>query len=126
MRSQIDPDRLMIYGARLIITLWAIFWTWLGLTSSLGEKLPPSSLSLHAAVPALVFVLLLLLAWWTPLLSGWLLLLIGILIVAAYPIAFRHLPVNAVVFVLLTMALPPLTAGLLFLIDRRSKKPWLI
>jgi hypothetical protein len=126
MRIHTDPDRLMSYGARLIITLWAIFWTWFGLTSGLGEGLPPSSLSLHSTFSALVFVLLLLLAWWTTLLSGWLLLLIGILIVAAYPIAFRHLPLNAVVFVLLTMALPPLTAGLLFLIDWRWKKPWVI
>jgi hypothetical protein len=125
MRPQIDPDRLMIYGARLIISLWAIFWTWFGLTSGLGDGLTPGGRSLHLAIRALFFVLLQLQAWWTTLVSGWLLLLIGIFI-AAYPFAGRRLPLNAVIFVLLAMALPPLTAGLLFLIDWRSKKTWTV
>ena len=123
MKLQIDPDRLLSYGARLIAALWAVFWIWLDLNSSLGKGLPLGGSLLGITVPSLFFTLLLFLAWRTEVLVGLLLLLFGALIAVAFLITSGHLPMNAVVFVVLTMALPPLAAGTMFLVDWRMKNP---
>ena len=123
MRVRIDPNKMTVYGARLITALWAFFWIWLELSSGLGKGLTPGGVLLHATIPCFFFVLFFFLAGQTAFLAGWLFVSISIFIATAYPIAFPHQTVNAIVFVLLTMALPPFTAGLLFLVDWRSRKP---
>jgi hypothetical protein len=122
MWLRINPDKLMVYGARLIATLWAVVWTWLDLASSLDTGLTLGEGFLHIVVPGLFFALLLFLAWRTEVLAGLLLLLLGIFIAVAFVIISGHLPVNALAFVVLTMALPPLAAGTMFLIEWRMRK----
>jgi len=112
----------MVYGARLIATLWVSFWTWFALTSGL-DKGSLFNGFMRVAVSGPFFGLILFLAWGTEALAGWLLLLMGLFIAIAFPFTSGHLPLNAVVFVVLTLALPPLAAGILFLIDWRMKKP---
>jgi hypothetical protein len=113
----------MVYGARLIATLWVVFWTWFALTSSLGKEGSPANILLQVAVPGPFFALILFLAWKTEALAGLLLFLMGVFIAVAFPFTSGHLPVNALVFVVLTLALPPLAAGTMFLIDWRMRKP---
>jgi len=71
---------------------------------------------LYTAVPGLIFVLLLVVAWRWEAVGGALLVLISVLIAVAYPILFRRLPARTIILVLLTMAGPPLLAGILFLV----------
>ncbi len=113
----------MAYGASFIAVLWAVFWIWFDLASALGARLTPGGVLLRIAVRGLFFGLLLFLAWWTEVLGGLLLLLVGVVIAVAFLITSGPLPVNALVFVVLTMALPPLAAGIMFLVDWRLKKP---
>jgi hypothetical protein len=113
----------MVYGGRLIATLWVVFWTWFALTSSLGSKGSTANALMQIVVPGPFFALILFLAWRTEALAGLLLFLMGVFIAVAFPFTSGHLPVNALVFVVLTLALPPLAAGTMFLIDWRMKKP---
>jgi len=111
----------MAYGASFIAVLWAVFWIWFDLVTAFGARLTPGGILLHVAMPGLFFALLLLLAWWTEVLGGLLLLSIGVFIAVALPISSGHLTVNALVFVVLTLALPPLAAGIMFLVNWRMK-----
>jgi len=113
MKSSTYPA--LLYSARVLAMLWAAFWTWFGLASGIAEGLSPAGVLVHTAVPGLFFVLLLLVAWrWEPL-GGILLVLAGLLIAVAYPLVFRGKPLPMTISVLLTMALPALLAGILFL-----------
>ena len=123
MGFQINPDRLVVYGARLIAILWVAFWTWFALTSSLVKEGSATNVFMQVAVPGTFFAFILFLAWRTEVLAGLLLLVMGVFIAMAFLLASDHLPVNALVFVVSAMALPPLAAGTMFLLDWRMKKP---
>lgn len=96
--------------------LWAAFWTWFGLASGLAEKLSPAGVLVHTAAPGLAFVVLLVVSWRWELPGGILLVLAGVAVAVVYPMMFRRMPTATVVFVILTMALPPILAGILFLL----------
>ena len=106
-------------AARVLAILWAGFWIWFGLASGIAEKLTPGGVLLHTAVPGLFFVLLLVVAWRWEAVGGALLVLIGLLMAVAYPILFRRLPALTIFLTDLTLALPPLVAGVLFLLAWR-------
>jgi hypothetical protein len=112
----------MVYGACVIATLWAVVWTWIGVAPGLGKGLTLGEGLLHIVFPGLFFALLLFLVRQTEVLVGLLLVSIGVFIAVAFVIISGHLPVNAVAFVILAMALPPLAAGTMFLIDWQLRK----
>ena len=80
--------------------------------SGISEKLTPLGVLLHALVPGGLFLASAAAAWrWqTP--GAYLLLLEGLLIAILYPMYF---PARFLPFILPTMALPPLVAGILLL-----------
>ena len=121
MKLQNDPDRLIANGARLISNLWAASWISFGLASGLAHGLTLLSILFDVVLPGLFLGLLQFLARQTAALAGWLLLLIGVIIAVALPITSSHWHVDAVVFIVLTMALPPLVAGIMLLTDWRTK-----
>lgn len=112
------------WTARFIAVGWALFWVWFGLASGIGEGLEPLGVLLHATFPGLIFLLFALLIWRWEWLGGAMLVLSGIVVAIAYPMTFGvRFPVATVVFVLLTMALPPFIAGVLALINWRVSHP---
>ena len=113
MKSSAYPA--LLYSARVLAMLWAAFWTWFGLASGIAEGLSPAGVLVHTAVPGLFFVLLLVVAWRWEALGGILLVLASLFMAVAYPLVFRRMPLSTTIFVLLTMAVPPLLAGILFL-----------
>jgi hypothetical protein len=119
MKSSTHPA--LLYSARILAMLWAAFWTWFGLASGIAEGLGPAGVLMHT-VPFLPFVLLLLVAWRWEAAGGILLVLAGLFIAVAYPLVFRRMPLPTTIFVLLTMAVPPLLAGILFLAHWRLNK----
>ncbi len=91
---------------------WAGFWTWFGLASGIGERLTPLGVLIHALVPGGLFLASVAVAWRWGKPGAYLLLLEGLLIAIVYPLLF---PARFLPFVLPTMALPPLVAGILLL-----------
>ncbi|MCI0691113.1 hypothetical protein L0337_03795 [candidate division KSB1 bacterium] len=69
---------------------------------------------LHAALPGLIFLLTTIVAWRWEVIGGKLLMFEGLLILVIFPvIAAGSIPFGGILFVILTMALPPLVAGVL-------------
>lgn len=75
---------------------------------------------IHTTVPGLVFLVTALIAWRWQAVGGMLLLLEGLIVAVGYPWRFQgRFPLGTYVFMELTMALPPLVAGVLFLAASR-------
>ena len=127
----------MRFVARFLALLWAGWWLFFGLASGLGEEiiglmrdqpllqdlsgLHVGPVLLRAAWPGLVFLLSVVVAWRWETIGGALLVFEGLLVLVAYPLmTYRHMLPVTILFVVLTMALPPLVAGALFLASRRA------
>ncbi len=109
----------LLLATRILMILWAGFWTWFGLASGFAEGLQPIGVLIHTAVPGLFFGLLVLIAWRWPTAGGFVLLAAGVAVSIAYPIVFARMPAATRNFVLLTMAAPPLICGVLLLLNAR-------
>jgi hypothetical protein len=121
MRLRIDSDRLMTNGARLISNLWAATWISFGIASGISQGLTFVRVVFDLAISGLFFTLLQCLARRRAVLGGLLLFLFGITLTVALPAISRRLHGNTLVFVFLTMALPPLVAGIMYMMDWHSK-----
>jgi hypothetical protein len=108
-------DPLRMRGiARLIVTLWAVWWTFFA-SSAMGAAEDTTGMKLTAlAVAAAIFGGSAALAWNCEHVGGALLILEGILACAAYPIGFLHGSMSTMAFVVGTLAVPPIVAGVLF------------
>jgi hypothetical protein len=106
--------------ARILALLWAGFWAFFFVAESWAWN-TPIAVALPWAGVGLLFLLLALLPWRWQFAGGILLAIAGLLTGAAYallgppqlPLASRLLTVGA-------LALPPLAAGILLLVDQRA------
>ena len=121
MKLPMDLDSLMASGARLISNLWAATWISFGLASGISQGLTVDRIAFDLAISSLFFVLLQCLARRRTILAGLLLSLFGLTLVVILPILSGHLHGNGLAFVVLTMALPPLVAGIMVIMDWHSR-----
>lgn len=104
----------MRIGALIVALGWAVFWTWFGLASGISEGLNVIGVIIHTSVPGLVFLGTVALAWKWGLVGGIMLILEGIIIAIGYPLMVGgRFPFETILFILLTMALPPFVSGVL-------------
>lgn len=112
----------MRHIAGALVLLWAGFWLFFGVASGIGEGLSRGAVLVHTAFPGLIFLVSAVFAWRTQVIGAAVLLLEGLAVLIAYPIMTYHqFPFSTIVFVILTMSLPPLIAGLLFIASWRLR-----
>lgn len=113
----------MRHISRALALLWAGWWTFFGLASGLVEGLSPIGVFIHTAVPGLVFLASVAVAWRWEAIGAVLLLAEGLLVLIGYPLMVHgRFPLSTITLVLLTMAVPPLAAGSLFFASWRKSK----
>ncbi len=100
--------------ARTLALVWALLWTLFGLAAGIGEGEDAVTVVIHTLVPGLFFIAAVVVAWWLELVGGVLLVLQGLWTLYLYP--FARTPVG-----LVTLALPPLVAGILFLVNNLGR-----
>ncbi len=111
----------MRHLAWTLIVLVTAFWLWFGIASAVAERLGALNSIGHIIVPGGILVVTALVAWRWPIVGAALLIAEGLFVAIAYPLTFgRRFPLFTTVMVWLTMALPPLVAGVLLLVDRRA------
>jgi hypothetical protein len=105
--------------ARILLLLWAGWWVYFALASGLADRTATLAQALlQTALVGLIFFGSIALAWRWEAMGGGLLVLEGLGVVIAFAVGFfRPANVSTLAFVLLTLALPPFVAGLLFLAD---------
>jgi hypothetical protein len=106
-----------IWLARILALGWAGFWIWFGLAWGIHERLPWYQVVLQGSRPGLLFLAIVLIAWFWPKWGGVLLILTGFALAGLYPIYWASLPTNTKLFGEATIALPPLVSGLIQVIQ---------
>lgn len=112
--------------ARVLMIIAIAFWLWFGIGSAYVERARPLNWLMHTPVPGGTFILSLstLVAWRWEGIGGALLVLEGILALGCIIRAFLggSLTTSTLVLMCLTLGLPPLAAGILFLLHwQRSR-----
>ena len=125
--KRIAVKRWMVYGARALALLWAGFWIYFFVGSVVVEP-PAGYVMVVGAAVLLLFVILALVPWRWEAAGGLLLVVMSLLIGVTYAIASgaivrrdgSRLPVAIRAITTAVFTGPPLVAGILFLIHRRS------
>ncbi len=110
--------RLRLLG-RLLVLVWAAFWLWFGIASSVGERESVGGTLAHI-LPGLGFLIVGVLAFAWQIKAAILLVAMGLAVGILYPLYATNMPLMTIVFMEMTMALPPLVAGILLLFGRRK------
>lgn len=109
--------------AVVLALLWAVWWIYFGVASGMSEGMTPGGILLHGAVPGIVFLAAAAIAWRWMFPGGIVLLILGLIVLVGYPIAFSgRFPAATVFAVLLTMALPPIVSGILLILGRKRAR----
>ena len=105
--------------ARILMIIAIVFWLWFGIGSAYVERAGPVNWLMHILVPGGIFVLSTLVAWRWPGIGGALLLLEGIVALGFIVRAFLwgRFTASTLTLMCLTLGLPPLAAGILFLLN---------
>lgn len=107
-------------AAWTIILVFTAFWLWFGIASAAGEDLGAGNWLAHLIAPGGLLVALAAIAWRWPRVGAALLILGGLFIAVAYPLTTgSRFPVSTVIFVVATLAIPPIVAGVLLLASRQ-------
>jgi len=110
----------MVFIARALALLWAVFWLFFFVVESLVWRTPALVMASWASV-GLLFVILALLPWRKEGTGGLLLVVAGLLIGVAYVIwAPPGLPLASRVITTVVFSGPPVVAGILFLRHHRA------
>lgn len=96
---------------RALAFLWAGFWLWFGIASALSGGNLPSAFA-HLSVPAVLIVIAAVAAWRRPTIGGALLVAEGLALASLIATGM----LRQSFFLAITLALPPIAAGVLLLI----------
>jgi hypothetical protein len=126
-RWRIAVKLWMVYSARALALLWAGFWIFFFVGSLVAEPTPSHVMVVGAAV-LLLFVILALVPWRWEAAGGLLLVVMSLVIGVIYAIASAaivrrdgsRLPLAVRAITAVVFSVPPLVAGILFLIHHRS------
>ena len=108
-------------AATALMVAAVVFWLWFGIGSAASEGLGLMNWLIHTLVPAGFFIVITLASLRWPSIGGTLLALEGLLATAVVMRTFQQGKYTASTFglMMLTLAFPPLAAGILFLLDWR-------
>ena len=116
--SKDKPIHWIRFMAVSLSLMWAGWWSFFGLASGIHEGLSPGGVLIHTATPGLIFLASALFALLHPMSGGIMLIVEGIFVMVAYPLLVRDtFPTSTISFILVTMALPALLAGFLFVLS---------
>ena len=103
--------------AWVLVIIAIVFWLWFGIGSAYVERAGPVNWLMHILVPGGIFVLSTLVAWRWQGIGGVLLMLEGIAALGFIARAFLwgRFTTPTLMLMCLTLGLPPLVAGILFL-----------
>jgi len=104
-------------AARVLMIIAIAFWLWFGIGSAYVERAGPFNWLMHILVPGGILILSTLIAWRWEVIGGALLMLEGLAALGFIVRVFllRNITASALVLMGLTLGLPPLAAGILFL-----------
>ena len=102
----------------------AVLWLSFGIVLSIGDGMDIIEALFHTAVPGLVFLASIIIAFRWAFAGGVFLIVEGLVVSFAYSAIFGHCQKITIVFVILLMSLPLLVSGILLILScREGRKP---
>jgi hypothetical protein len=121
-----NPTRWLNFLARVISGLWAGFWIFFAVGTAASDFNRGGQPSLGGIIFPLLFVAALLLlaftAWRWVKIGRIALPLAGLAVMIGYPLAVDHFHISTKLFVMMTLGLPPLSAGVLLIAAWRIER----
>jgi hypothetical protein len=111
-------------GAWILVIISIIFWLWFGVGSAMVEADGWFNWLMHLMIPGGIFILSAVVAWRCKAVGGILYALEGVVATAFLTVALltgRSNP-STLLLMVLTLALPPLIGGILFLICAQQRQ----
>jgi hypothetical protein len=104
--------------AWVLVIVAIVFWLWFGIGSAYVERAGPVNWLMHILVPGGIFILTALVAWRWQGIGGALFVLEGTVALGFIVRAFlwASFTTPTLILMCLTLAIPPLAAGILFLL----------
>jgi hypothetical protein len=111
-------------SARVLMIITIVFWLWFGIGSAYVEKGGLLNWLMHILLPGGIFTLSTLVAWRWDGIGGALLALEGLMALSFIARAFlrESFTTSTLMLMCLTLGLPPLAAGVLFLLCWRGSR----
>ena len=111
-------------GAWILVIVAIVFWLWFGIGSAAAEDAGWFNWLMHILIPGGVFIISAAVAWRWERTGGALLICEGVMATGfvVYGLLADRLWPSTVLLMLLTLALPPLISGILFMICARQSK----
>ena len=111
-------------AARVLMIIAIVFWLWFGIGSAYVENAGLFNWLMHILAPGGIFILSTLVAWRWEAIGGALLVLEGIAALGFIVRTFLwgSFTASTLVLMCLTLGLPPLAAGVLFLLCRQKSR----
>jgi hypothetical protein len=104
--------------ALILASIWALWWFYFGLVSGAEEGIIDNALN---AIPGLIFVISVIIAWRWQKPGGIVLLVEGIILLFGYPrLAYGRTTWGVIGVVVLMLALPALLSGFLLLTQKKK------
>jgi len=101
--------------ARSLSLVWAFWWIFFASANAVGERFSQQAVLIFAFFLLIFLGSAIIPQLWEPT-GGIILLLEGLILLVGFPLlTYNQLPFSTIILVMLTLALPPLVAGLLFL-----------
>jgi hypothetical protein len=123
METVRNKRRKRLRRAGLIVGLSAaVWWLLFGIVSGNDMGLDFIGSLLHTALPGLIFLVNIAIAWKWESIGGMLLIVEALVTLAILSIITNHCPQMNAALILLTMSLPLLLSGILFVISRKEGK----
>lgn len=111
-------------GAWILVIVAIVFWLWFGIGSAAVEDAGWFNWLMHILIPGGVFIISAAIAWRWGRIGGVTLIFEGVVAIVFIVLGLLadRLQPSTVFLMLLTLALPPLIAGILFLICAKQSK----
>jgi hypothetical protein len=112
-------DQALRLTARILVSIWALWWVFFAVASSAGPHMSMSPTLLIPASIVLALILTVAVAWLWPTAGGILLIAESLFVIGLWLSGFFHPRFSSgIVSVIAVLAIPPLIAGILLLLSR--------
>ena len=111
------------YTGLMLALIWGLWWTVFMLMSGTPKNgLGGIIMNMPNAIPGFIFLISIFVAWKFPLSGGIILVIEGLSVLIIYPIIAHKFSISTIIFVMLTLGLPPIIGGSLIITDIYIKR----
>jgi hypothetical protein len=115
-------DKNMRKITRVTALIWAVSWIIFGMIFGIEKELRPASVVGYSAIPGIIFLFTIIVAWRREAVGGPMLLIEGLIATVYFVIYAGHSSLLELAFMIVSITLPAFVMGTLFIVCWRNSK----